>query len=140
MKYKITASFLILFELAFNQISAQPNDEFTVYCTGNHDATGSCLKISNSDKPEEFECIMVPGNIIDCKNNSDANIECILITATSAQAEFSCSESISKSLKAAETMSNQDVNYQDGLSSGGKTFDINNEQDDTNSNIFTDPF
>ena len=47
---------------------------------------------------------------------------------------------MSKSLKAAETMSNQDVNYQDGLSSGGKTFDINNEQDDTNSNIFTDPF
>ena len=49
-------------------------------------------------------------------------------------------QKLSKSLKAAETMSNQDVNYQDGLSSGGKTFDINNEQDDTNSNIFTDPF
>ena len=140
MKYKITAVFSILFALAFHQISAQPDDAFTVYCTGNHDATGSCLKISNSDKPEEFECIMVPGNIIDCKNNSDANIECILITATSAQAEFSCSESMSKSLKSAETMSNQDVNYEDGFSSGGKIFNTNNKQDDTNSNIFTDPF
>ena len=140
MKYKITAAFSILFVLAFNQISAQPDDAFTVYCTGNHDATGSCLKISNSDKPEEFECIMVPGNIIDCKNNSDTNIECILIAATSAQAEFSCSESMSKSPKSAETMPNQDANYQDGLSSGGKIFDINNEEDDTNSNIFTDPF
>ena len=140
MKYKTIGAILILFAPAFNQISAQPDDAFTVYCTGNHDATGNCLKISNSDKPEEFECIMVPGNIIDCKNNSDANIECILITATSAQAEFSCSESMSKSLKSAETMSNQDANHQDGLSSGGKTFDINNKQDDTNSNIFTDPF
>ena len=140
MKFKIPAALSILFILAFDQISAQTGETFTVYCTGNHDTTGSCLKISDSEEPEEFECIMVPGNIIDCKNNSDTNIECILITSTSAQAEFSCSESMAKSLKSAETMSNQDVNYQDGLSSGGKIFDINNEQGDTNSNIFTDPF
>ena len=140
MKYKITAALSILFVLAFDQISAQPDDAFTVYCTGNHDATGSCLKISNSDKPEEFECIMVPGNIIDCKNNSDANIECILITATSAQAEFSCSESMSKSLKVVETISSQDASYQDNSSGDSKVNDIKNEQDNPKSNIFTDPF
>ena len=126
--------------LPFNQMSARPDENFTVYCTGNHDTTGSCLKISDSEEAKKFECIMVPGNIIDCKSNSDTNIECILIAATSAQAEFSCSESMSKSLKSAEKMSSQDVNYQDGLSSGGKIYDTNNEQDDTNSNIFTDPF
>ena len=140
MKFKIPAALSILFILAINQITAQPGETFTIYCTGNHDTTGSCLKISDSEEAEEFECIMVPGNIIDCKNNSDTNIECILITATSAQAEFSCSKSMAKSLKSAETISSQDANYQDGLSSGGKIFDINNEQDDTNSNIFTDPF
>ena len=121
-------------------MSAQPDETFTVYCTGNHDTTGSCLKMSDSEKAEKFECIMVPGNIIDCKSNSDTNIECILIVATSAQAEFSCSESMTKSLKAVETMSSQDTSYQDNLSGDSKVNDIKNEQDNPKSNIFTDPF
>ena len=115
MKFKIPAALSILFILAINQIMAQPGETFTIYCTGNHDTTGSCLKISDSEEAEEFECIMVPGNIIDCKNNSDTNIECILITATSAQAEFSCSKSMAKSPKSAETISSPDVNHQDNL-------------------------
>ena len=140
MKYKISAALLILSIQAFNQMSAQPDETFTVYCTGNHDTTGSCLKMSDSEKAEKFECIMVPGNIIDCKSNSDTNIECILIVATSAQAEFSCSESMTKSLKAVETMSSQDTGYQDNLSGDSKVNDIKNEQDNPKSNIFTDPF
>ena len=140
MKFKIPAALSILFILAINQITAQPGETFTIYCTGNHDTTGSCLKISDSEEAEEFECIMVPGNIIDCKNNSDTNIECILIAATSAQAEFSCSESMAKSLKAVETMSSQDPGYQDNLSGDSKVNDNKNEQDNPKSNIFTDPF
>ena len=140
MKYKISAALLILSIQAFNQMSAQPDETFTVYCTGNHDTTGSCLKMSDSEKAEKFECIMVPGNIIDCKSNSDTNIECILIAATSAQAEFSCSESMTKSLKAVETMTSQDTSYQDNLTGDSKVNDITNEQDNPKSNIFTDPF
>ena len=140
MKYKIPVSLSILLMLPFNQMSARPDETFTVYCTGNHDTTGSCLKISDSEEAEKFECIMVPGNIIDCKSNSDTNIECILIAATSAQAEFSCSESMTKSLKAVETMSSQDTGYQDNLSGDSKVNDIKNEQDNPKSNIFTDPF
>ena len=140
MKYKIPAALLILLIQAFNQMSAQPDETFTVYCTGNHDTTGSCLKMSDSEEAEKFECIMVPGNIIDCKSKSDTNVECILIAATSAQAEFSCSDSMTKSLKAVETMSSQDANYQDNLSGDSKANDIKNEQDNAKSNIFTDPF
>ena len=140
MKYKIIAAFSILFVLAFNQISAQPDDAFTVYCTGNHDATGSCLKISNSDKPEEFECIMVPGNIIDCKNNSDTNIECILITATSAQAEFSCNRPTAKSLTSAETTSNQNPDYQEDTIYDDEAKDTENEPNDPQPDVFANPF
>ena len=115
MKFKIPAALSILFILAINQITAQPGETFTIYCTGNHDTTGSCLKISDSEEAEEFECIMVPGNIIDCKSNSDTNIECILITATSAQAEFSCSRENAKSHISVETTPKPNSGYKETI-------------------------
>ena len=62
------------------------NDSFTVFCTGNHDSTGTCIDTNADDDSNSLNCTMVPGNIIDCKNESKDQIECILIIATSAQA------------------------------------------------------
>lgn len=78
---------------------------FTVFCTGNHDSTGSCLEVSEAEESKQLECIMVPGNIIDCKNETNEQIDCILIAATSAQAEFSCRKNKEQSIDSAATSS-----------------------------------
>lgn len=91
MKIKNIATTLLLMASAIHHGSANESDtSFTVFCTGNHDSTGSCIEPDESSGDKKLDCIMVPGNIIDCKNDTDDNIECILIAATSAQAEFSC--------------------------------------------------
>ena len=73
-------------------ISQSGEDAFTVFCTGNQDSTGICLESNNPDEQKKLDCIMLPGNIIECKNKSKEKVECILIAATSAQAEFSCNK------------------------------------------------
>ena len=140
MKYKIPTALSILLLLALNQISAQPDETFTVYCTGNHDTTGSCLKTSDSKKDEEFNCIMVPGNIIDCKSNSDTNIECILITATSAQAEFSCSRENAKSHISVETTPKPNSGYKETIIYSNEEREFDEDSDKPQSNVFQDPF
>ena len=83
--------------------SPAADDSFTVFCTGNHDSTGSCLEVSKTEEHKELNCIMVPGNIIDCKNDAKERIECILMAATSAQAEFSCSKNTERTFELEET-------------------------------------
>ena len=88
----LTISLITLTQISQFSASQAADDSFTVFCTGNHDSTGSCLEVSSSEEHKELNCIMVPGNIIDCKNEANERIECILIAATSAQAEFSCNK------------------------------------------------
>ena len=140
MKNKASAILTIIFLQAFHQVSAKPDQTFTVYCTGNHDTTGTCLNISNSDEVEEFDCIMVPGNIIDCKSDSDINVECILITATSSQAEFSCNRDKAKPPTSVETTLNQDPDYQEDSIYQDRTKDSSNDPDKPQSNVFRNPF
>ena len=140
MKHKILLAFSLLTLQNFYQVAAESDQSFTVYCTGNQDTTGSCLRTGNPEDNKKLECIMVPGNIIDCKSGSDENIECILITATSAQAEFSCNKSTIKPLKSIETTSSQDLDYQEESIDGNGTKDVNDSQNNLKSNIFTDPF
>lgn len=140
MKYKIPAILSIIFLQSFNQVSAKPDQTFTVYCTGNHDTTGTCLNISNSEKIEEFDCIMVPGNIIDCKSDSDINVECILIAATSSQAEFSCNRGKAKPPTSIETTIDQDPDYQENLIYQDRTKKPSNDPDKPQSNVFRNPF
>ena len=100
----------------FSPTSAEADQEpFTIFCTGNHDATGSCLEVSNSEEYNELDCIMVPGNIIDCNNEEKGNIECILITATSAQAEFSCTQNRKGALESFETISEGEIEKQPNI-------------------------
>lgn len=140
MKINILFTLSLLTLQIFYKVAAEPNESFTVYCTGNHDTTGNCLKTGNSEDDKKLECVMVPGNIIDCKSDSDTNIECILINATSAQAEFSCNKSIAKPLESVGKTSIQDLDYREDISGGGGAKDTNNELDDPQLNIFTDPF
>ena len=49
----------------FSPTSAEADQEpFTIFCTGNHDATGSCLEVSNSEEYNELDCIMVPETLL----------------------------------------------------------------------------
>ena len=140
MRHSILFALSLLTLQTFYQVNAEPDQPFTVYCTGNHDATGNCLKTGNSEDGKKLECIMVPGNIIDCESDSDSNIECILITATSAQAEFSCNRRKAKSLTSVETTSNQNPDYQEDIIYDDETKDSENEPNDPQPDVFTNPF
>ena len=93
MKLRFLVILLTLSTYTDQQIISQAGeDSFTIFCTGNQDSTGVCFEGSNPDEQKKLDCIMVPGNIIDCKNQANEKVECILIAATSAQAEFSCNK------------------------------------------------
>ena len=142
MKFKIIAVLSIILSLQAGQkTSAQMDDgSFTVFCTGNHDSTGSCLEVSETEETKQLECIMVPGNIIDCKNETNEQIDCILIAATSAQAEFSCRKNRSNSIneETADSIDNASIEVdidQNNL--------IENEGDpniEVKTDVFSNPF
>ena len=126
-----------------HHVSANENNtSFTIYCTGNHDSTGSCIEPNESSGDKKLDCIMVPGNIIDCKNKTEDNIECILIASTSAQAEFSCRKRMMKEreFEPAATMpvdnTESEINSTESLTNNNYEESLN----DIESNPFGDPF
>ena len=136
MKLKILAAFWIILSLQAGQKTAAQMDDgsFTVFCTGNHDSTGSCLEVSEAEESKQLECIMVPGNIIDCKNEANEQIDCILIAATSAQAEFSCRKNKEQSLDNAANTPTEDGSE---LTNNEPNNLINETaRDDTETNIY----
>ena len=163
MKSKKKLILLFLMLPLLQQASAQMEDDsFTVFCTGNHDSTGHCLEAGETNQSQNLECIMVPGNIVDCKNEHNEQIDCILITATSAQAEFSCRKNTQQTINSAtkslieRTQERPNIlpevfgqeNIQEGsnnikdLTENDNTTD---NQDETNgslntSNVFNNPF
>ena len=121
-------------------ISQSGEDSFTVFCTGNQDSTGVCFDGSNPDDQKKLNCIMVPGNIIDCKNEAKEKVECILIAATSAQAEFSCIKNNEFSIDYRST-----TPIEENSSNQIEDIKQNNVIDSTNKNsndasLFTDAF
>ena len=145
------------------QASAQMGDDsFTVFCTGNHDSTGHCLEAGETNQSQNLECIMVPGNIVDCKNEHNEQIDCILITATSAQAEFSCRKNTQQTINSATKSLSEstqerpnilpEVFGQENIQEGSNNIkdltendNTTDNQDETNgslntSNVFNNPF
>ena len=114
-KFFIFLASSFAFKLFIPALAEADKQSFTIFCTGNHDATGTCLEVSNSEEYNELDCIMVPGNIIDCNNEEKGNIECILITATSAQAEFSCTQNRKGALESFETISEGEIEKQPNI-------------------------
>ena len=149
--------FFVIFLTALTQISQfsashAADDSFTVFCTGNHDSTGSCLEVINSEEHKELNCIMVPGNIIDCKNEANERIECILIAATSAQAEFSCNKNteetfVPEARTIIEIPTSQTIDEIENEVEGKESLDMTQKIDDNDENtganqtsIFNSPF
>ena len=72
---------------------AGENNNIDVYCTSNLDSTGVC---TDGKTQSSFDCIIIPGHIIECKDKTFSKFECILTTqVTPTQAQFTCSKLIS---------------------------------------------
>lgn len=80
---------LNLIAISFFSTVANSKNEFNVYCTSNLDSTGICVDESSK---KSLNCIIIPGQIIECKDQASNEYECILIAqVTATQAQFSCS-------------------------------------------------
>lgn len=78
-----------------NSVLSQPiYDGFNVYCTGNRDGTGLCV---NRESSEPLDCIIIPGQVIDCKTGSGKSFQCVLFQQyTLNQAEFACDPDVER--------------------------------------------
>lgn len=91
----LTSNFLSLFSIAtfcsiayadVNNITSPSG--FNVYCTSNMDATGVCVNLKNQ---KSLNCLIIPGQLIDCRSSSGKNFQCVLFSqVTATQAEFYC--------------------------------------------------
>lgn len=82
----IICIFFILFFLHPFQVSAASEESVSLFCTSNKDGTGSCFDESGRN---QFECLIVPGTIIPCKNLvSGGTIWCVYI----GDSQFNCME------------------------------------------------
>lgn len=145
MKLKFYVISLILSTQVCQFAMSQTDDNsFTVYCTGNQDSTGICLEISDSEDHKKLDCIMVPGNIIECQNEVKEQIECILIAATSAQSEFSCNKNSERSIDTQASTSIESSATQTIEDIDDAIYNKNTDQeikfDATQTNIFNKPF
>ena len=66
----------------------QGSSAFSIYCTSNLDATGSCNRTDNN---ETISCEMIPGGIINCKEQGEPPIQCVIYSGViGTQAYFYC--------------------------------------------------
>jgi hypothetical protein len=71
-------------------------DGFFAYCTSNLDATGDCV---NQEDGRSMDCIIVPGQIIECQSPQAVTFECVWISSVTAnQAQFWCDPSAEAAL------------------------------------------
>jgi len=78
-------------------VNAQPvYDGFNVYCTSNLDSTGVCV---NMETNRSLKCIIIPGQVIDCRSRSGKSFQCVLYSQyTANQAEFFCDPAVDRML------------------------------------------
>lgn len=63
---------------------------FNIYCTSNKDSTGSCVNLKSQ---KLLDCLIIPGQVIDCKGSSGKKFQCVLYSqVTETQAEFFCNQ------------------------------------------------
>lgn len=64
---------------------------FNVFCTSNLDSTGICVNL-RSQQP--LDCVIIPGQLIDCRSSLGKKFQCVLYSqVTATQAEFYCNSS-----------------------------------------------
>ena len=64
---------------------------FSIYCTSNLDSTGACNRVDNN---QPVACLIVPGDVINCKQKNEPLIECVIYSGIiNTQAYFYCTHS-----------------------------------------------
>jgi hypothetical protein len=72
-------------------------DGFVTSCTGNLDGTGQCV---NQETGQRFVCVIIPGQVIDCKSPKAKQFQCVWISGTQANyAEFWCDAQVDALLR-----------------------------------------
>ncbi len=82
--------------MACVQASAQPEAEFSIYCSSNMDGTGKCRR---SDTDEALTCLIIPGSVIACRDKQKLRYDCVQYGAILAhQTQFSCTRRANDSI------------------------------------------
>lgn len=72
-------------------------DGFVAACTGNLDGTGQCV---NQETGSRYTCLIIPGQVIDCKSRSSRAFQCVWISGVQANyAEFWCDPEVDALLR-----------------------------------------
>ena len=72
-------------------------DGFTAQCVGSNDGTGVCENLENK---QMFECVIIQGQLIECKTASKKQFQCVYISGVqSSQAEFWCDSKVDALLR-----------------------------------------
>lgn len=72
-------------------------DGFVASCTGNLDGTGECV---NAETGSKYTCLIIPGQVIDCKSRNSRSFQCVWISGAQANyAEFWCDPQVDAMLR-----------------------------------------
>lgn len=78
-------------------VKATSIDGFVASCTGNLDGTGECV---NAETGKKYACLIIPGQVIDCKSRSGRSFQCVWISGVQANyAEFWCDPQVDAMLR-----------------------------------------
>ena len=78
-------------------VQASSIDGFVASCTGNLDGTGECV---NAETGKKYMCLIIPGQVIDCKSRSSRSFQCVWISGVQANyAEFWCDPQVDAMLR-----------------------------------------
>lgn len=87
-------------------VRAETVDGFVASCTGNLDGTGECV---NAETGSRYTCLIIPGQVIDCKSRGSRSFQCVWISGSQANyAEFWCDPQVDAMLR--NELSSQQLN------------------------------
>ena len=86
---------------------AETVDGFLASCTPNLDGTGECV---NTETGGRYNCLIIPGQVIDCKSRESRSFQCVWIIGSHANsyADFWCDPQVDAMLR--NELSSQQLN------------------------------
>lgn len=123
--------------------SIENNHPITIYCIGNHDATGNCFSGGEDfSKSSDIDCVISSWPIVNCKNmgkEAVANYSCIALANTNIQNQISLSCEISKPVVMLDT-NKLELNDLNKSPISPVPSDISDETPGNESNFFGEAF
>jgi len=119
------------------------NNPITIYCIGNHDATGNCFSgAEDSSKSSDIACVIASWPVVNCKNIEKEDVvryACIALTNTNIQSQMSlsCTEADDSDTVDANKPNVNDVNK---LTIPRVSSDVSDEALKNDSNFFGEAF